>query len=168
MSEITQPRFVGITAQAASGSTQETSGASRNTPLLAPEGMIGSFSRNFKKSAKDWNKPQGPTTLGPRRICTAAQILRSASMMYATAISSTTSNNRLSAIMMISGHNVLVQNSAISSLRCRQHLAGGQAGAFRHDRGRPCHRVGQVEIVNRSLERRLLDIATVAAERLDV
>ena len=81
MSEITQPRFIGITAQAASASTQLTSGASRNTPLLAPAGMIGSFSTNFRRSAKDWNRPQGPTTLGPRRICTAAQILRSASRM---------------------------------------------------------------------------------------
>ena len=78
MSAITQPTLTGITAQAASASTQETSGASRNTPLLAPAGITGSLSTNFSKSAKDWNRPQGPTTLGPRRICTAAQILRSA------------------------------------------------------------------------------------------
>ena len=78
MSAITQPALTGITAQAASASTVETSGASRNTPLLAPAGMIGSLSANFSMSAKDWNRPQGPTTLGPRRICTAAQILRSA------------------------------------------------------------------------------------------
>src|ERR1700721_1717158 len=84
MSEITQPRFIGMTAQAASASTQLTSGASRNTPLLAPEGMIGSFSTNFKRSAKDCSRPKGPTTLGPRRICTAAQILRSARMTAAT------------------------------------------------------------------------------------
>ena len=79
MSAITQPRLTGITAQAASASTQVTSGASRNTPLLAPAGIIGSLSTNLSRSAKDWNRPQGPTTLGPRRICTAAQILRSAS-----------------------------------------------------------------------------------------
>ena len=36
MSAITQPTLSGITAQAASASTQVTSGASRNTPLLAP------------------------------------------------------------------------------------------------------------------------------------
>jgi hypothetical protein len=81
MSAITQPRSNGITAQAASASTQVTSGASRNTPLLAPDGMIGSFSTNFSRSAKDCSRPQGPTTFGPRRICTAAQILRSASRM---------------------------------------------------------------------------------------
>ena len=81
MSEITQLRLTGITAQAASASTQETSGASRNTPLLAPAGITGSFSTNFSRSANDWNRPHGPTTFGPRRICTAAQILRSASRM---------------------------------------------------------------------------------------
>ncbi len=81
MSAITQPALTGITAQAASASTQVTSGASRNTPLLAPAGMTGSLSTNFSRSAKDWNRPKGPTTLGPRRICTAAQILRSASRM---------------------------------------------------------------------------------------
>ena len=72
------PALTGITAQAASASVQVTSGASRNTPLLAPAGMTGSLSTNFKRSAKDWNNPHGPTTLGPRLICTAAQIFRSA------------------------------------------------------------------------------------------
>src|SRR5205085_20207 len=62
-----------------SGSPQVTSGASRNTPLLAAAGMVGSFRTNFKRSAKDCSKPHGPTTFGPRRICTAAQIFRSAS-----------------------------------------------------------------------------------------
>jgi len=47
---------------------------------------------------------------------------------------------------MISGHNVPVQNSAISSLRCRQHLSRSQTGALRHDRGGPRDRVGQVKI----------------------
>ena len=81
MSAITHLALTGITAQAASASTQVTSGASRNTPLLAPAGITGSLTTNFSKSANDWNRPQGPTTLGPRRICTAAQILRSASKM---------------------------------------------------------------------------------------
>ena len=79
MSEITQPALTGITAQAASASTQVTSGANRNTPLLAPAGITGSLSTNLRRSAKDCSRPHGPTTLGPRRICTAAQILRSAS-----------------------------------------------------------------------------------------
>ena len=79
MLEMTQPASTGITAQAASASTQVTSGASRNTPLLAPAGITGSLSTNLSRSAKDCSRPHGPTTFGPRRICTAAQILRSAS-----------------------------------------------------------------------------------------
>jgi len=81
MFAITQFLLTGITAQAASASTHVTSGASRNTPLLAPAGITGSLTTNFSKSAKDWNNPHGPTTFGPRRICTAAQILRSARRM---------------------------------------------------------------------------------------
>ena len=36
-----------------SASTQVTSGASRNTPLLAPAGITGSFTTNFSRSAND-------------------------------------------------------------------------------------------------------------------
>ena len=78
MSAITQPASNGITAQADSASVAVTSGARMNTPLLAPDGMIGSLKTNFRRSAKLCSKPHGPTTFGPRRICTAAQILRSA------------------------------------------------------------------------------------------
>ena len=78
MSAIAQPSVTGMTAQAASASVPVTSGASRNTPLLAPAGMTGSLKTNFSRSAKDCSRPKGPTTLGPRRSCTAAQILRSA------------------------------------------------------------------------------------------
>ena len=77
MSLIDQPSATGMTAQADIASTTETSGASTNTPLLALAGMIGSLSMNLKKSANGWRMPQGPTTLGPRRNCTAPQILRS-------------------------------------------------------------------------------------------
>ena len=72
------PAPIGMTAQAASASVQVTSGASKNTPLLAPAGITGSLSTNFNKSANDWNSPHGPTTFGPRLICTAAQIFLSA------------------------------------------------------------------------------------------
>ena len=78
MSATTQLLLTGITAQAASASTEATNGASTNTPLLELAGMVGSLRQNLSMSAKDWNRPQGPTTLGPRRSCTAAQILRSA------------------------------------------------------------------------------------------
>ena len=74
----TQPALNGITAHADSASVAVTSGARMNTPLLAPDGITGSLKTNFSRSAKLWNSPQGPTTFGPRRICTAAQILRSA------------------------------------------------------------------------------------------
>src|SRR5476651_169418 len=78
ISAITQPELTGITAQAASASVQVTSGARRNTPLFAPAGMVGSLNTNLSRSANDCSRPHGPTTLGPRRICTAAQIFRSA------------------------------------------------------------------------------------------
>jgi hypothetical protein len=104
MLAMAQPTLTGITAQVASASTQVTSGASRKMPLLAPAGMTGSFITNFSRSAKDCSNPQGPTTLGPRRICTAAQILRSASSTYAMTISNTTSISRLSNTMTSSGH----------------------------------------------------------------
>ena len=77
MSLTTQPSAAGITAQAANDRTTDTSGASTNTILLALEGIIGSLRMNFPKSAKGCMMPQGPTTFGPRRNCTEAQILRS-------------------------------------------------------------------------------------------
>ena len=40
MSAITQPRSIGITAQEASASTHDNSGASRNTPLFAAAGIV--------------------------------------------------------------------------------------------------------------------------------
>jgi hypothetical protein len=74
----TQPGANGITAQLPKASTKVRSGANRKTVLSAPAGMTISFSTNFKKSAKDCIRPKGPTMLGPLRICTPAQILRSA------------------------------------------------------------------------------------------
>jgi hypothetical protein len=78
MSAMAQPSLKGITAQAARASMAKMSGANRNMALLALIGMIGSFSTNLVRSAKDCSRPHGPTTFGPRRNCTAAQILRSA------------------------------------------------------------------------------------------
>ncbi len=69
----------GITAQAASAVTVVTIGASRKIALSAPAGMIGSLKTNLSRSANDCSSPKAPTTLGPRRICTAAQTLRSIS-----------------------------------------------------------------------------------------
>src|SRR5436190_24276470 len=78
ISAIAQSTLTGMTAQAESASSPVTSGASKNTPLLATDGMTGSLTTNLSRSANDCSRPQGPTTLGPRLIWTAAQILRSA------------------------------------------------------------------------------------------
>ncbi len=77
MSAITQPLSIGITAQAAKASVALTSGARMKTTLLAPAGMITSLMRYLPRSAKLCSRPKMPTTFGPRRICTAAKILRS-------------------------------------------------------------------------------------------
>ena len=65
MSAITQPALTGITAQAASDSTQVTSGASRNTPLLAPAGITGSFSTNFSKIGEGLQQAPRPDHVRP-------------------------------------------------------------------------------------------------------
>src|SRR3954470_12403305 len=77
MLETTQPGANGITAQAPKARVKLIRGASRKTTLSALDGMITSLTKNLMKSAKDWNRPNGPTTLGPLRICTPAQTLRS-------------------------------------------------------------------------------------------
>ena len=74
---ITQPGATGITAQPISASTVVITGARMNTVLLAPAGISSSLKMNFSRSAKDCSRPNGPTTLGPLRICTAAQTFRS-------------------------------------------------------------------------------------------
>ena len=90
MSATTQPLSSGTTAQPANASVADINGASRKITLLAPAGMINSLNMNLKASAKVCSRPKAPTTLGPRRICTAAQILRSARIQKATETSSTT------------------------------------------------------------------------------
>ena len=77
MSAMTQPSAKGITAQATMASTRDSIGARKNTGRSTPAGMTISFSTYFSASATDCRMPQGPTTFGPRRICTAAQTLRS-------------------------------------------------------------------------------------------
>src|ERR1700761_8479764 len=84
MLEITQPALNGITAQEQKASTTATTGARKNSTLLAPAGTINSLKKNLSASAMVCSRPNGPTTLGPRRICTAAQILRSARITAAT------------------------------------------------------------------------------------
>ena len=90
MSEITQPGAQGITAQTIIGRTKLTIGASRNTALSAPAGTTISLTMYLRKSAKLCSSPQGPTTFGPLRSCTAAQILRSAYIRNARLTRTTT------------------------------------------------------------------------------
>src|SRR6201996_9458812 len=92
---ITQPGANGITAQTAMAKVTLITGASRNTNLSALAGMVISLNTNFRRSAKDCNRPNGPTTLGPLRHCTAAQTLRSNSSRKATPISRTTVTSRI-------------------------------------------------------------------------
>ena len=72
-----QPGLKGKTAQAKIASTKDNSGAKKNTGRSTPAGTTISLTTYFSASATVCSKPNGPTTLGPRRICTAAQILRS-------------------------------------------------------------------------------------------
>ncbi len=84
MSAATQPSSSGTTAQPAKASVAVTSGARMKITLFAPAGTMTSLNRNLKASAMVWSNPKGPTTFGPRRSCTAAQILRSSRMTAAT------------------------------------------------------------------------------------
>jgi hypothetical protein len=54
-----------------------TIGAARKTMRFAPEGMIVSLTSSLRPSAKGCSRPNGPTRLGPMRICIAAITLRS-------------------------------------------------------------------------------------------
>ena len=78
MSASTAPELNGITAQAISATVKVTIGAIRNRPLFAAEGTMVSCRNTLSPSAKLCSRPNGPTTLGPRRSAIAAQILRSA------------------------------------------------------------------------------------------
>ena len=91
----THPALTGTTAQAAKASVTVISGPSRNSTLLAPEGMISSLKKNLSASAMVCSKPKIPTTFGPRRSCTAAQIFLSARMNSATESARTSSKNRI-------------------------------------------------------------------------
>ena len=56
---------MGITAQATKAKVIVTIGASMKTTLLELAGIIISLNIYFNASANVWNKPKGPTTLGP-------------------------------------------------------------------------------------------------------
>ena len=78
MSAAARPSPTGTTAQAIMASEKVSIGASRNSTRLAPAGMTVSFIIILMASAKGCSRPNGPTTLGPRRSWIAASTLRSA------------------------------------------------------------------------------------------
>ena len=80
MSAIAQPSFTGTTAQAIMARMKVSIGAPMNSTRLAPLGMIVSFISILPASANACNRPNGPTTLGPRRSWMAASTFRSASV----------------------------------------------------------------------------------------
>ena len=57
--------LTGITAQVASAKVAVASGASRNTPLLAPAGMIGSLKANLQKVGERLEEPERPDDVRP-------------------------------------------------------------------------------------------------------
>ena len=128
MSEITQPGAQGITAQTITGSTKLTIGARKNTALSAPAGTTISLTMYFRKSAKLCSSPHGPTTFGPRRICTAAQILRSAYIRNARLTSMTSVTARHCARIRTKRPKPCVKNS-IALLRRQRLPARGLAPA---------------------------------------
>ena len=77
MSDRTQVSLNGITAQAIMARTKLVIGARMKTARSEPAGITTSLTTYFSASATVCNSPKTPTTFGPRRICTAAQILRS-------------------------------------------------------------------------------------------
>ena len=114
MFEITQPSLNGITAHVMTASTKAIIGARKNTNLSAPAGTTISLTMYFRKSANDCSNPKGPTMFGPLRICTAAQIFRSAYIRNASATKSGISTKRhCPRITSTMPRLVLVKNSTI-------------------------------------------------------
>src|SRR5690606_993616 len=74
----------GITAQAASAGISTMAGATTYSTLCAALGKMTSLVSSFNTSAKGWNKPRGPTRLGPVRTCIQPISLRSQNVRYAT------------------------------------------------------------------------------------
>ena len=95
ISAITKSSLNGITAQATKAKVIVTIGAKMKITLLELEGIIISLKMYFKASAKDWNKPNGPTTFGPLLFWTKAHTLLSNQTISATATKIGTSKNKI-------------------------------------------------------------------------
>ena len=75
-----------------------------------------SFNTNFNRSAKDCKRPNAPTTFGPRLICTAAHILRSANNRKAIVINSAVIIKTLFAAMIAAGYRYIEKILSIFNL----------------------------------------------------
>ena len=64
MSAITQPSSNGITAQAMKASITLTSGARKNSTLLAPAGMITSLKQEFERVGDGLQQAEGAHHIG--------------------------------------------------------------------------------------------------------
>ena len=70
----------GMTAHAAIAGMIVITGPRKNKPLLAAVGRMISLKISFTASAIGVSRPQGPTRLGPGRICDQPMALRSHSV----------------------------------------------------------------------------------------
>ena len=66
-----------------------------NITLFELDGIMTSLKIYFKASAKDYNKPNGPTTLGPCLFWTKAHIRRSNQTIIATETRTGTNKNKI-------------------------------------------------------------------------
>ena len=74
----------GMTAHATNDKVRVIIGAKINIVLFALAGIIISLNIYFNASARVWNKPNGPTTLGPYLFWTKAHTLLSNQTIIAT------------------------------------------------------------------------------------
>ena len=67
----------GIQTKTITDGTTAKNGASHQTGLSTPSGVIFSFKRSFMTSATDWSTPCQPTRIGPYLVWIWADTLRS-------------------------------------------------------------------------------------------
>jgi hypothetical protein len=81
-------------------------GPRKNSPLLAAVGRMISLKISFTASAMGVSSPNGPTRLGPGRICVQPMALRSHSVRYATKPISGATTATIFASVHTTGHSV--------------------------------------------------------------
>ena len=71
----------GMTAKAMKAVAADRTGATTNTSLSTPVGMMSSLSGSLSASAIGCSRPNGPARFGPDRFCIRAMTRRSAQIM---------------------------------------------------------------------------------------